>query len=41
MKLWVRWTTASTQDRVFWVLFLLAIAVIVGGTINGTEPLGP
>jgi hypothetical protein len=41
MKPWVRWTTASTEDRVIWVLLLLVIAVIVGGTINGTEPLGP
>jgi hypothetical protein len=41
MKLWVRWRTASTHDRVLWVLLLMTIAVTVGGAIDGTEPLGP
>jgi hypothetical protein len=41
MKRWVRWTTASTHDRVVWVLLLLIIAVTVGGAIDGTEPVGP
>jgi hypothetical protein len=41
VKLWLRWTAELTHDRVFWMVLLGIIAVIVGGAIAGTEPLGP